>query len=111
MNNSFFIHFFGSLHLIGLDTTDVMRLLGGQNVHQFIHGIFENGSGRLGSFGGFGDVYGSFGPLGLIHWIFGPINQPFEILEKRVPVLVDEPVNVVGHVAGVMFDDEILTDD
>ena len=111
MNDTFFVHFRRRFDLIGFDTSHIMRLFRGQNIHQFIHGIFENGSGRLGSFGGFGDVYGSFGPHGLINRIFGPINQPFEILEKRVPVLVDEPVDVVGHVAGVVFDDEILTDD
>ena len=57
MNDTFFVHFRRRFDLIGFDTSHIMRLFRGQNVHQFIHGIFENGSGRLGSFGGFGDVY------------------------------------------------------
>ena len=53
MNHSFFIHFGRRFHLIWFDTTDIMRLFGGQNVHQLIHGIFEDCSGGLRSFGGF----------------------------------------------------------
>ena len=56
MNHSFFIHFGRRFHLIWFDTTDIMRLFGGQNVHQLIHGIFEDCSGGLRSFGGFQDV-------------------------------------------------------
>lgn len=69
MNDSLGIDVDGRFGLVGLDASDVERFFGGQDFHQFIHGVFENGASGQRSFGGFGNVMTAFRPHALIDGI------------------------------------------
>ena len=49
MDDALLVEGMGRLELVGLDAADVVGLLGGQGLHQGLHGRLEEGGRRLGA--------------------------------------------------------------
>ena len=96
------------LGIIGFDAPDVVRLLAVDDLHQGQHGVLEESPRRQRPLGGLGDVVSALRPHRLQILIAGVEQKPLEILEERVPVLLNEASHSVDHVASVVLDEEVL---